>query len=271
MNIFRLVVMVVVAVIALLLIPRARRGDLRAHKRPPLAYQIPAEPLTDYPLHRKELRPQRRPQQRSHAWTLVVVALVALMVALSLFTYTRLGGWILMAVALLASAFAWYFFAFAKNAAVVDETSATVLTDWRGRSTILIHTYITARRYHPGKGVGRGGSLTLHSSHRRQPYRLSLRHWDLTNLVTALAILEAEGRFTPTRIIEADQERRRHWLVSALNDLENASGQQLNPSLRRRLMEGPLMCPAEFTKRSNTQALAEYTRAGNRAWWAADF
>lgn len=267
-NIFRLVVLIVAAVISLLIIPRARRGDLRPGKRRPLSYQIPVEPLTDNPLVTKTLVPQRRPQQRSVAWTMVVIALVVSMLAMSLIPYTQAGAWALFAVGVLAGGAAWYFFSFAKNAAIVDEKSATVITDWRGRSTILIHTYLTGRRYHAGKGVGRGGSLTLHTSHRKQPYRLSLAQWDLTNLVAALALLEAEGRFAPERIKQAGEDRRRQWLVSALNDLENATGEQMSPAFRQRLMEGPLIHPDQFGLRSNTQALVEYTRAGQRAWWS---
>lgn len=267
-NIFRLVVLIVAAAISLLIIPRARRGDLRPNKRRPLSYQIPVEPLTDNPLVTKTLVPQRRPQQRSVAWTLVVVALVASMLALSVIPYTHLGAWMLFVVGAFAAIAAWYFFSFAKNAAVVDEKSATVITDWRGRSTILIHTFLTGRRYHTGKGVGRGGSLTLHTSHRRQPYRLSLAQWDLTNLVAALALLEAEGRFAPERIKKARETERRQWLVNTLNDLENATGEQMSPSLRQRLMGGPLVNPEQFETRNNTQALVEYTRAGQRDWWS---
>ncbi|MDO5721363.1 MAG: hypothetical protein Q4P06_02325 [Actinomycetaceae bacterium] len=274
-GLFRFVGLAIAAVIALAILPLVKGDKLPRKKRRPLNFEAPVEPLTGSPVVRQAAMAQRQVRPQIIAWNLVVAAVIVISFALADLPVRSLAGvpfivpLIVVVTSLVLMVSAWHFFRVAKNTAAVDAKSATIVKNAQGHGTVVIHAYLTSCSFRRQNLFNAHGKVQLGSAQLPKPIVISLQTWQLPNLVNALAILAAEGRFAPEKVVGGSLEARRDWLVDFFAALELASGKQLSTALRDRLMRGPLMRPDQFSSSPNLLGLAEYHYRGTRAWWEA--
>lgn len=263
----KIIIIVVVGTLSVTMTARARAQRPTVTAATPLIVaSLPERPLTDFPLVSRAV-PQQLPPRRFKlaGWTLIAGGILMLLICPVAWADGEPFGAVVFATIGVGSAGAGVFFYLnQRRGGFVDDPTATVFCDWRGRRHVLLHSHLKTCKY-LRSGTG-GVKIASTDEPRLRP--IYTGSYSISNLVKALATLEAEGRFAPPTLREADQEERRAWLAGRLRLLQESLNTALSVDLQRRLMEGPLVFPQRYRQVVNSAGLNDWYLHSERVWWS---